>query len=313
MMRFALLVLLVTSLSACEPQPLMAVGQLESDRVELVADSNESILAIAVTEGDFLTPGALIVQQDSTRLEAKRQQLVAAISGQQASLLELENGPRTETIAAARASLEEAQIEQVYRQREVARLEGLLERNLTSLESTDQARMQLDRTGARIKQLQAQLAELEAGTRSEKIAQARAQIEQSEALLDEIEIDLARSAVVAPIAGVVDSLPFEIGERPAKGDVVAILLTGEQPFARVYIPEQVRVSVAPGTELQVHVDGLQAPLHGTVRRIAAEAAFTPYFALTERDRSRLSYVAEVELPETAERLPEGLPVHLYFD
>ncbi len=40
------------------------------------------------------------------------------------------------------------------------------------------------------------------------------------------------------MAGVLDTLPFEVGERPGPGDVVAVLLTGEQPYARVYVPER---------------------------------------------------------------------------
>ena len=113
--------------------------------------------------------------------------------------------------------------------------------------------------------------------------------------------------------GLVDSLPFEVGERPRQGDIVAVMLTGEQPFARIYVPEPLRASVSVGDELFVNVDGVANPVSGTVRRIAAEPIFTPYFALTERDRSRLAYVAEVTLANNGERLPEGLPVQVLFE
>jgi HlyD family secretion protein len=48
-----------------------------------------------------------------------------------------------------------------------------------------------------------------------------------------------------------------------------------------------------------------------VRYVAADAAFTPYFALTQRDRSRLAFLAEVEVtgPE-AGSLPAGVPVEV---
>jgi HlyD family secretion protein len=54
------------------------------------------------------------------------------------------------------------------------------------------------------------------------------------------------------------------------------------------------------------------PIAGQVRWIASEAAFTPYFALTERDRGRLSYVAKVDIAEARERLPDGVPVEVEF-
>ncbi|MBL4890394.1 MAG: HlyD family efflux transporter periplasmic adaptor subunit [Rhizobiaceae bacterium] len=105
---------------------------------------------------------------------------------------------------------------------------------------------------------------------------------------------------------------FETGERPRIGDVVAVLLSGEQPYARLYIPEPMRVQIRRGSKLQIAVDGLPGTLTGTVRRIESEATFTPYFALNERDRTRLSYVAEVSLPTLPDRLPDGIPVQAVF-
>jgi len=312
-LRMLTVVLLSVLLAACEEAPLLAVGQLESDRVELVAESNEPITTIGVTEGDSLQAGDSLLAQDVTRIQIRRAELQAVIDHQQAVLRELENGPRQETIAATRASLREARVEYEYREREVQRAQGLLDRDLTSQESVDLARMQFNRIGARIEQVEAQLAELEAGTRGERIDQARYQLAQSQQQLRSLAFDEARLTVKAPVAGTVDSLPFEVGERPRIGDVVAVLLTGEQPHARVYIPEPVRTTVQPGSQLQVHVDGLERPLVGTIRRIASESSFTPYFALTERDRSRLSYVAEVTLPPAESRLPEGLPVYISFE
>ena len=46
--------------------------------------------------------------------------------------------------------------------------------------------------------------------------------------------------------------------------------------------------------------------------MASEPAFTPYFALTERDRGRLSYVAKVDIVEQRDRLPDGVPVEVEF-
>ena len=122
-----------------------------------------------------------------------------------------------------------------------------------------------------------------------------------------LALDRQRHSITAPVDAVVDSLPFEIGERPQPGDVIAVLLSGDQPYARLYIPESVRIQLRPGSTLQVHIDGIDGPLSGTVRRISSEPSFTPYFALTERDRGRLSYVAEVTFPAMPNRLPDGGP------
>ena len=305
--------LLLCVLTACEEQALMAVGQLESDRVEIIAESNEPIISIPVHEGDTVNQGTIVLRQDITRLDIKIRESQANIERIQAILDEQIAGPRQETIDAMKANLLEANIERGFRERELSRLTGLRQQNLTSIESVDTAEMLTQRAGARINLVTAQLAELEAGTRVEKIAQTRGQLNQASTQLSGLRFDRERLFVIATASGIVDSLPFEVGERPRAGDVVAVLLTGAQPYARVYIPEQLRVSINIGSELQVHIDGLATPLNGIVRRIASESSFTPYFALTERDRGRLSYLAEISLPETATRLPEGVPVQVYFE
>ena len=291
---------------------MQALGQLESDRIELVAEFSEVITAIEVIEGDVIAPGAIVVRQDSDRVDIRIEEARASIRRIEAILAEQISGPRVETIDAARANLSAAQIERSYRERELSRLMGLRERSLTSAESVDSAQNLLNAAQARIELVSAQLAELQAGTRTEQIDQTNAQLAQARAQLASLELDKRRLAIASTVAGIVDSLPFELGERPRPGDVVAVLLGGDQPYARLYIPEPMRVQIRPGSQLQIAVDGRRGTVTGTVRRVAAEAAFTPYFALTERDRGRLSYIAEVTLPNMPERLPDGIPVQAVF-
>jgi len=151
-----------------------------------------------------------------------------------------------------------------------------------------------------------------AGTTIEELAQAEQAVAQLAARRDAIRVDLERHTTRAPVAGIADSRLFEAGERPAPGQPVIIVLGGEQPYARVYVPETIRVHVTSGTAAVIHVDGLDEPLDGRVRWVSSEAAFTPYYALTERDRGRLSYVAKVDITTQRDRLPDGVPVEVEF-
>jgi HlyD family secretion protein len=125
---------------------------------------------------------------------------------------------------------------------------------------------------------------------------------------------VARLDVRAPRAAVVDALPFEPGERPAPGAPVAVLVADGSPWARIHVPEPLRARVGPGARARVRVDGYAEPFEGRLRSISYEAAFTPYFALTQRDRSRLSYLAEVDVVSPgALALPAGVPVEVTFE
>ena len=93
-----------------------------------------------------------------------------------------------------------------------------------------------------------------------------------------------------------------------------ILLADSAAFARVYVPEPLRANVRPGSPARVYVDGHEAPLQGKVRYVASDAAFTPYFALTQRDRSRLAFLSEVEIVDAAvKNLPAGVPVEVELE
>lgn len=313
MKQFKLIALpVMLLLASCEELALQAVGQLESDRIELTAEYSEVITSIGVVEGDDIALGTTILHQDTSRVDIRIEEAKANIQRIEAVLEEQLRGPRSETIAAARANLNAAQIERDYRANELERLAGLRARNLTSIESVDSAENFLKAAGARMELVSAQLAELEAGTRVEQIAQTNGQIAQARAQLASLQLDKQRLTVTSTASGIVDSLLFELGERPRVGDVVAVLLSGEQPYARLYIPEPMRVQIQQGSQLQIAIDGMPGTFTGTVRRIASEATFTPYFALNERDRTRLSYVAEVTLPVLSQRLPDGIPIQAVF-
>jgi len=125
-------------------------------------------------------------------------------------------------------------------------------------------------------------------------------------------VESDRHRAFAPTDSVVDSILFEPGERPSAGQPMLILLSGEQPYARVYVPESLRVTTEPGATARIFVDGLAEPLPGRVRWVSSEAAFTPYFALTERDRGRLSFAAKIDIDDQGDtrRLPDGVPVEV---
>jgi HlyD family secretion protein len=89
------------------------------------------------------------------------------------------------------------------------------------------------------------------------------------------------------------------------------MLADGVPYARIYVPEPLRAQVAAGQSVNVMVDGVDGALRGVVRYVSAEAAYTPYYALTQKDRTRLSFLAEVALDDPkAASLPVGLPVQV---
>jgi len=304
--------LTLLALAACESGDVNSriVGQLASDRIEITAEVSEPIIERAIIEGQPVDAGQLLIRQDTSRIEARIAEATASALQARARLDELIRGPRRELIVAAQASVRGAKDELEFRETDLDRAQEIHSRNLASAEQRDRAKAARDNARANLANLEARLDQLLTGTTSEELRQAEEALNQAEARIASLTIDLERHAAMAPVAAVVDSLLFEVGERPAIGQPMAILLSGAQPFARIFVPESMRVHVTPGTSARIFVDGLDEPLEGRVRWVASEAAFTPYFALTEHDRGRLSFAAKVDVLNARTRLPDGVPIEV---
>lgn len=284
------------------------VGILEWDRAELIAEASEPIVEIPAQEGDWVEPGQVLVRLDPARLQARLNDAAAVRDQAAARLQELERGPRIERLEDAEARFKGANQVLEVRQREFERVSQLLARKFATPDQVDSARAALKAARADRDSALATLDELKAGTRFEEVEQARQALAAAEAAVQVADTNLQRLTVRAPVAGRLDSLPLKLGNQPQVGAVLAVLLSGAAPYARVYIPEPIRVSVMPGIAARIWLDGVAEPYEGTVRTVSSDPVFTPFFALTERDRRRLSYVAKIYLSETVRNVPAGLPV-----
>ena len=288
----------------------VALGVLARDRVALTATANEIVVDLPVAEGTLVKAGDTLVQLDDSLQTAKLRLTQAELEKAQATLLKLQVGPREEEIAIAEAKVAGA----------VARLadaEAIYDRNARLVENSVVTEAQVandlalrDSARAELASAQESLRELENGTRPEDLAVAEANVRAAEASVAAEQTVLDDLTVVATRDGVLDSLPWNLGERVTSGSPVAVLVTGQTPYARVYVPEPHRVKLKPGDKLEVRVDGLDAPLNGIIRWISDDASFTPYYGLNKDDRTRLVYLAEIDLPDASSDLPAGVPVQV---
>lgn len=302
--------LLALLLAACGgTTPPVALGTLEWDRVELVAETSEPVLEIAVREGDAVDAGAVLLRLDDRRARADLAQADAELARLDALLAEQRNGARPEAIDEARARLARAQALAENARHELERALGMRARGLASPADLDRARSASAAAASEQRAARAALEQLLAGTRLEQLAQTEAARAAAAARRDGLALTLDRMTVRAPVAGRVDALPVEVGDQPARGATLATLMVGAVPHARVFIPQPMRAGATPGAPFTVRIEGHDAPLAGRLRHVAAQASFTPYYALAGDDASRLAWIAEIDLDAAAAAsLPAGLPL-----
>jgi HlyD family secretion protein len=309
MYKLALVVITLAIVSCAKKQP-EALGTLERDRIAHTATAAEVIVELPVQQGDPVTVGTVLVRLDSTLQQARTEHARADVARAEAQLDKLRNGARVEEVAAAQAEVVGARANLIEAEHAFKRQKSLMLRELTSQANLDKKRATRDSVSAKLISAQEQLRKLTNGTREEDLRMGESELAAARALLANETKLLSDLTITASRNGILDNLPWNLGERVSIGSPVAVVLAGAVPYARVYIPEPWRVQITIGTELTVQIDGIDDAFPGTVRWISHEPAFTPYYALNQSERSRLVYLAEVQLTADASDLPSGVPAQV---
>lgn len=228
------------------------------------------------------------VERTLIELSAAASEVIVAMPGQRgqhlqagATVVQLDDTLARAEVARAEAAVAGAAARAAVSKRDLERVRDLHRRNIVSPDQLDHAQLEWE--------------------------QARASLDEAQARLAAARKQLADRTIATPVAGVVDQLPYDVGERVPAGAVVAVILQDVQPWVRVWIPERAIARLAIGTAAEVRIDGFDRSLRGEVVDLSHEPEFTPHYALTERERVHLVYEARVLLPEAPAALRPGAP------
>ncbi len=305
-------------MQGCSDDSARVFGTVERDRLTIAAPVGEIISKINVVEGQKVQAGDVLLELDSTSATARVAQRQAELKQAQAVLAEAVKGARSEDIDSAKAALDGANASVKEAQKSFARAQQLVSAKLLSQADLDAARAARDTSLANQAQAQQSLQLLQNGTRSEQIDQARAAVE---ALVAAVAIEqkaLSDLTLTAAQNAVVDTLAWRVGDRVAAGTQLIGLLATDHPYVRVYLPATWLERVKVGSAVNLLLDGSDKILTGKIKNIRSQPAYTPFYALNERDRARLMYLTDINIDANEEQgqdlptsfLPTGLALEV---
>ncbi|MBX9828499.1 MAG: efflux RND transporter periplasmic adaptor subunit [Xanthobacteraceae bacterium] len=201
---------------ATQPPPLTVQGEVSSNRVDISPRVSGRVLKLPVNVGDTIARGALLAELESP-------QLVAALAAARAALgvakadLDRVNSTRPETIAARKADVAAAQADVVLNQEIYDRQAQLVRGGNTPQQRVDEATRNLESAIRRREAAEAALQLAIKGASDEEKALAAAQVKQTEATLNQREVDVAELTIRAPINGQITTRVAELGENFSAG------------------------------------------------------------------------------------------------
>jgi multidrug resistance efflux pump len=147
---------------------------------------------------------------------------------------------------------------------------------------------------------------LREGTRPERLAQARAQLEEIEAQFREMQI-------VAPTDSILEILSVKVGDVLAPNREVATLILPSYLWVRVYVPQPWLGHIKLGDEVRARVDSFRDDeFNGVVEQINRQAEFTPRNVQTVEDRIRQVFGVKIRLENREDKLRAGMSADVTF-
>ena len=137
---------------------------------------------------------------------------------------------------------------------------------------------------------------------------AELQVEQAEASLNVINVQIDKLTVASPVSGVVASRHAEAGEIAQPGLPILSVTELDEVTLTAYIPERAIGLVKLGQEVQVSVDSYPDEyFSGTIVYISPNALFTPKNIQLKDEREKMVFAVKIRLANLEQKLKPGMP------
>jgi multidrug resistance efflux pump len=248
-----------------ELAPWTRNGRVRANVVQVAPDVSGMVANVAVHDNQSVAAGALLFSVDKARFELALEQAQAAVAAQ------------TIAISNQRILLAQAQ-------RESKRSSDL--GDLISLEAREQSRLKMDQAKG-------------------SLQSAEAALRQAQVALNTSRLNLERTDVRAPIAGLVTNLDLRQGAYASAGHPVMALVDAGSVYVEGYFEENKLARIHQGDRVRVTPMGAAA-LEGTVESVAA--------GIADRDRSTsANLLPSVNPTFNWVRLAQRVPVRVKLD
>lgn len=301
-------------------------GRVEATEVDVSSEVGGIVKEFAVSQGDSVKKGQLLVELDDKTAILKLSEAKAAQEAVEARLKEALSGTRSEKIAAARAAvknvqanLEQAKSELEFYIQKEERYRKLLENDALDEQSYDNVALALKEAQKRVAALEAQLAQarfqlelLEAGNTANYIDMLRAELKSARAVKEQAELELQKFTVESPLDGIVSLKNFEEGELVRSGSNLLTIINLQEQWVNIYVPQSELGKWKLGDKVSIVADAFpREKFSGEIVYIASEAEFTPKNVQTKETRMDTVFKVKVKILQGKEKLRPGMWVEVF--
>ncbi|MBV8629942.1 MAG: efflux RND transporter periplasmic adaptor subunit [Silvibacterium sp.] len=284
---------------------LQLIGTVDANEVVVSSRIPGRIQKLLVDEGDDVKTGQLLATIESEDLAAATTAAKASTLSQQYKLAEMSDTERQTRgstssqvinaeaqLRSAKAALAQAQANFEHQQADTTRTVALAKQGVMSEQARDEAITSLNAAKAAVDAAQENVSAAEASVRlaranmiqaeaaAKTVAATRSDVQNAQALLNQAQVTLGYSQIVAPVSGKVNVRAARQGEVVTAGTPIVTITDLTQTWIYAPLPETEADTVQVGDNLRVVMPS-GTNIQGKVIAKSAEADFA-----TQRDVSR---------------------------
>ena len=240
------------------PTVVTAKGMLESaDDVELTSQVIATVARVLVDEGEKIHKGQLLLELDTSRVDAQYRQAMAAIAAAEARNRESVAGYRPEDISMAANSRERDAAAYSQTRDEYERQRRLFNKGAATLAELNLAEQQMRIAASELAESESNLAKHRKGLRNEQKDQTKADLERSRADLMYVKGLIKNYRVYSPISGVVAERYKDAGEGVDVGSTLMRVINPDTIRIKAELEETDVGRVREGQTVGVTVDAFR--------------------------------------------------------
>ena len=291
-------------------EPTYLQGQVEAKQINVAPKVPDRVKAIYKQEGDQVHKGDLLLELESTELDAKLSQAEAARLAAQAQSDKAQRGARTEQIQAAYNVWQQAQAAADFAAKSYERVNNLYNDKVLPAQKKDEVYTQMVALQKQADAAKSQYEMAKNGARVEDKTAAQALVAQAQGVITEVNAYKDGAKVFAPADAEIQTIIPNEGEIVNAGYPVMNLIDSSDEWVVFNIREDKMADFKIGTKFKGIVPALaNQEIEMEVKHIAVQADFATWTATKSKgDFDKKTFAIKAYPTEKIKDLRPGMSV-----
>ena len=291
-------------------EPVYLQGQVEAKQINVAPKVPGRVKAIYKQEGDQVRKGDLLLELESTELDAKLSQAQAARMAAQAQSDKAQSGARTEQIRGAYNVWQQAQAAAELAEKTYQRVSNLYNEKVLPAQKKDEAYTQMIALQKQAEAAESQYEMAKNGARVEDKTAAQALVAQAQGVITEVNAYKEGAKVFAPADAAIQTIIPNDGEIVNAGYPVMNLIDSSDEWVVFNIREDKMANFKIGTKFKGIVPALaNQEIELEVKHIAVQADFATWTATKSKgDFDKKTFAIKAYPTQKVKDLRPGMSV-----